>query len=110
MIVSECDIGKLLLSNVNISTLSREDKYKILIAESNPNPRSYPRTRLYASGPYRQFNPAWLKQYPWLHYSRQVDGVFCRTCTFLLQIQLVGTSWASLLLSHFALGSTRLKR
>ena len=66
---SECDIGKLLLSNVNISTRSREDKYKILIAESNPDPRSYPRTRLYASGPYRQFNPAWLKQYPWLHYS-----------------------------------------
>ena len=69
---------------MNISTLSREDKYKILIAESNPNPRSYPRTRLYmyVSGPYRQFNPAWLKQYPRLHYSRQVDGVFCRACIF----------------------------
>ena len=91
MIASECDIGKLLLSNGNITSLSRADKYKILIAEPNPDPRSYPRTHQYASAPYRQFNPAWLKQYPWLHYSRQVDGVFCRACTFLLQIQLVGT-------------------
>ena len=68
VIASECDIGKLLLSNVNISTLSREDKYKILIAESNPEPRSYPYTGPYASAPIPPVQSSLAEQYPWLHY------------------------------------------
>ena len=24
----------------------------------------------------------WLRQHPWLHYSRHVDGAFCRACAF----------------------------
>ena len=57
----------------------------ILVQEPNSNASSYPRTRHYESGSYRQFQPSWLKQHPWLHYSRHVDGVFCRTCVFFTQ-------------------------
>ena len=81
-VIAECDIGKMLVFNVNIDSLSRTEKYKILTTEPDPNPKSYPRTRLYASGAFRQFNPSWLNKYPWLHYSREVDGVFCRACAF----------------------------
>ena len=72
----------MLVFNVNIHSLSRTEKYKILTTEPDPNPRSYPRTQPYASGAFRQFNPSWLKKYPWLHYSQEVDGVFCRACAF----------------------------
>ena len=65
--IAECDIGKMLVFNVNIDSLSRTEKYKILTTEPDPNPKSYPRTQLYAS---------------WLHYSREIDGVFCRACAF----------------------------
>ena len=76
-VASECDIGKLLHSNVNICDLSRPERHKILTTEPNPDPSYYPRTRQF-----RQFLPAWLKQYPWLHYSREMDGAFSRDCTY----------------------------
>ena len=82
--VTECDIGKLLLSGINVQRLNREHILKILSCEPNPN-ASYPRTRPYGSGSYRQFQPSWLKQHPWLHYSQHVDGVFCRACVFFTQ-------------------------
>jgi len=79
--VTECDIGKLLLSGINVQNLNREHIFKILSCEPNSN-ASYPRTQPYGSGSYRQFQPSWLKQHPWLHYSQHVDGVFCRACVF----------------------------
>lgn len=62
--------------------LSREEVYHILTSEPNPDTTIYPRTRTQSSGAYRQFQPSWLKQYPWLHYSKHADGVFCRACAF----------------------------
>ena len=53
---------------------------RILTAEPNRNPSTYPRTRPYPSSSLRQFQPSWMKQYPWLHYSRFADGAFCRAC------------------------------
>ena len=82
--VTECDIGKLLLSGINVQRLNREYIFKILSCEPIPN-ASYPRTRPYGSGSYRQFQPSWLRQHPWLHYSQHVDGVFCRACVFFTQ-------------------------
>ena len=35
-----------------------------MVHESNSNGSSYPRTCLYESGSYRQFQPSWLKQHP----------------------------------------------
>jgi hypothetical protein len=48
--------------------------------EPNPNASSYLRTRPCESSALSQFQPSWLKQYPWLHYSRHIDGAYCRAC------------------------------
>lgn len=85
-IAAECDIGKLLDAGKDLQQLSWE-KYCILIV--NPilqcmyvDPTSYSCTHPYTSGSFGQFQPAWLKQYPWLQYSKHVDGVFCHACVF----------------------------
>ena len=37
------------------------------------------------------FQPSWLKSFPWLHYSHHVDGAFCCACAiFLSEGQTVG--------------------
>ena len=95
------DIGQLLAEKRNIAELTREQMYSILKAEPNPDTSAYPRTRrgkvdrhgkvdrrgkVDGSGTKsqptatRQFLPSWFKQYNWIHYSRYVDGVFCRFC------------------------------
>lgn len=85
------DIGALLNSGTtSIRDLSREYIYRILTSKANPNPASYPRTRLYPSGPYWQFQPAWVRQHPWLYYSRHCDGAFCRACVFFAPEQVGG--------------------
>ena len=76
----ECDIGKLLSSHVDLQQLSRHEKYQLLRTEPNSDPSVYSRTRPYPSSSFRQFQPSWMKQYPWLHYSQFADGVFCRAC------------------------------
>ena len=80
--IAECDIGKLLDSGIDLRKLSREEKYRILTTDPSLDSSSYPHKRPYASGSFRQFQPEWLRQYPWLHYSRHVDGAFCRACAF----------------------------
>ena len=55
--------------------------YRILTAEPSADPSAYTRTPAYPGSTYlRQFQPAWLKQYPWLNYSCNFDGVFCKSC------------------------------
>ena len=81
-IVAECDIGKMLNYGIDLHCLGREEKYRILKREPTLHPSAYPRTCPYASGPFRQFQPSWLVQYPWLHYSPFCDGAFCRACAF----------------------------
>ena len=71
------DIGKLVQSHQDLNQLSGDIKYRVLTTEPDGNPLSYPRTRPSNSAPYRQFQPSWLKQYPWLHYSRHDDGMYC---------------------------------
>ena len=79
---SDCDIGQLLQRHQTLKNIDRETMYQIITSEPNPDPSSYPRSRPSASSSFRQFQPNWLKQYPWLHYSRSVDGAFCRACAF----------------------------
>lgn len=81
LVTSDCDIGQL-LEHTDLRTLSSEHRYRVLTTEVNPDSSSYPRTRPYGSGSFRQFQPAWKKQYTWLHYSRHLDGVFCHACAF----------------------------
>ncbi len=78
---TECDIGKILhLRSGSLRDLSREEKYCILSKDPNSDVSVYPRTRPYGSGAFRQFQPSWLAQFPWIHYSTFCDGVFCRAC------------------------------
>ena len=70
--------------------LSRENKHRILTTEPDSDPSSFPRTRPSESVPYRQFQPNWLKQYPWLHYSQHDDGVYCRSCVLFAPKQVGG--------------------
>ena len=86
----ECDIGKLLELHTDMHQLSRENKYHIVTLEPNPDASSYPRTRPCESSAFRQFQPSWLKQYTWLHYSCRVDGAYCRTCVLFAPDQAGG--------------------
>ena len=82
LLTYKTDIGSLLESGIDIRhDLSREEVYNILISKPNPDPTSSPRTHLQSSGSFWQFQPSWLKPYPWLHH-RQIDGVFCHACAF----------------------------
>ena len=78
---TEYDIGKVIESDVSVKDLSRDAKFKILTLEVNPDVSCYPR-RTYNSGSSRQFQRTWKKQYPWLHYSKHLDGFFCHACVF----------------------------
>ena len=77
---AECDICMLLHLGIDIRNLNREQKCQILKREPKPHSSAYPRTRPYDSGPFHQFKPSWLVQYPWLHYSPFCDSAFCRAC------------------------------
>ena len=83
---TEYDIGKVIESDVSVKDLSRDAKFKILTLEVNPDVPCYPR-RAYNSGSSRQFQPTWKKQYPWLHYSKHLDGFFAMHVCSLHQIQ-----------------------
>ena len=85
-------LGKLLDLNINIDDLSREEKYQLLTTDPCTDSSSYPRTRSSESAPYRQFQPSWLKSYPWLHYSHHVDGVYCRACAVFITENVGGQS------------------
>ena len=86
----DCDIGKLLHLGKDLHSLDTKNKYQILKRESNPHPSAYPRTRPYSSGTFRQFQPSWLVQYPWLHYSAFCDGAFCRACALFAPERIGG--------------------
>uniref|UniRef100_A0A1X7VGF4 DUF4371 domain-containing protein n=1 Tax=Amphimedon queenslandica TaxID=400682 RepID=A0A1X7VGF4_AMPQE len=75
-----CDIGQLLETHRNIRTsnISRDYIFRILKREPDFNPLL---TRQ-STGCNRQFQPTWMKKFPWLHYSHHVVGVFCRACVF----------------------------
>lgn len=82
-VAAECDIGKMLeLGRDCLRNLSRDEMYKVLTREPSNDPASYPRTRPYGTGAFRQFQPSWLVQFPWLHYSPFCDGAYCRACAF----------------------------
>ena len=76
----ECDIGKLLHNGINIQNLTREQKYRLLTCNPNPNSSSYPRSHLCASDSLWQFQPKWIKKHPWIHYSVHVNGIYCQAC------------------------------
>ena len=87
-------------------SFDKDHRYRILKREPNLHPSAHPRTCQYSSGPTRQFQPSWVVQYPWLHYSVFRDGAFCKACAFfapeMVRGQVLGqfvtkpfTTWAN---------------
>ena len=66
------------------TTLSRQDKYHILTSEPSCDASAYPRTHTSKSKSLRQFQPSWLKSFPWPDYSHHADGAFFCVCAILL--------------------------
>lgn len=97
----ECDVGKLQDMRIDLRQLSRDDKCRLLKAQPNSDPSSYPRTRPYPTSSFRQFQPSWLKQHPWLHYSRFADGAFCRACVLFAPHQVGGQDLGQFVTSPF---------
>ena len=55
--------------------------YQILTGDPNTESSSYPRTQQTFSSPYlHEFQPEWVRSFPWLHYSKHTDGAFCQAC------------------------------
>ncbi len=84
--------------------------YRVLKTEPDSNPSSYLRTRPCQSGSFRQFHPSWVSKYRWLHYSRHVNGAYCRACVCSVQVMLVVSHWGTLLQPHLHLGLRCLRR
>ena len=100
--VSECDIGKLLEQDTDFQQLDRDVKYRILITEPNSDASLYPRTRPFESSSYQcQFQPGWSKSFPWLHYSRHMDGAFCRAGIFFAPQKVGGQNLGSFVTKSF---------
>ena len=97
----ECDIGKLQNSHIILQQLPRDTIYQILTTEPNSDPSSYPRTRPYPSSSLRQFQPSWVKQHPWLHYSQFLDGAFCRACALFAPSNVGGQDLGKFVTSPF---------
>ena len=96
-----CDIGKLQDSGVDVKGLSRDDKYRLLTTEPNPDPLSYLRTRPCPSSNLRRFKPDWLKLHPWMHYSCFSDGVYCHACVVFSPHQVGGHDLGKFVLKPF---------
>lgn len=85
------DIAQLLkINNGKLNNLSQSEMYRILTTECDSNPSSYPRSRPCKTGLARQFQPTWLSKFRWLHYSRSVDGAYCRACVLFGPTQVYG--------------------
>ena len=63
----------------DIQDLSNQRKYEVMnnVWSLNTN-FQFPKSK--ESGRARRFNPAWLKDFPWLVYSKYLDGAFCLAC------------------------------
>ena len=96
-----CDIGKHHESGVDIKGLSRDDKYRLLATEPNPDLLSYPRTRPCPSSNLRWFKPDWLKLHSWMHYSCFYDGLYCRACIVFCPHQVGGHDLGKFVLKSF---------
>lgn len=86
-----CDIGRLLAQKTNLKQIGRLAMYQILTGDPNTDSSSYPRTQQTSSSPYlRQFQPEWVRSFPWLHYSKHTDGAFCRACALIAPSDVKG--------------------
>ena len=84
------DIGSLLgetltadgIKNV-VEQLSTGEKYTLLVNHFIPDENfNFPST--FINRFKRRFQPHWVKEFPWMVYSKARDGVFCKYCSLLV--------------------------
>ena len=63
-----------------VSALSPCQKYSLLTKHFKPD-RGFLFPKTYSNGCNRSFQLSWLERYPWLIYSKEVDGGFCKYCS-----------------------------
>ena len=67
-----------------IKSLTSIQKYKLLTEHYTPgNSFSFP--KVFNNGCYRSFQLKWLKKYPWLVYSKALNGGFCKHCALFVK-------------------------
>ena len=81
------DLGLILRESLTVSEVSRAisgltpgQKYTLLMEHYKPD-RSFIFPKVHSNGCHRSFQQKWLDRYPWLVYSKEVDGGFCKFCS-----------------------------
>ena len=75
--VDKYDIG---LLSKNISALTQAEKLTALKNISKPNLHFCFPTSIESGNRKRKFTQKWFEIYPWVAYSRYLDGAFCKYC------------------------------
>ena len=70
-----------------VGALTSGQKYALLTSHQRPDPQfAFP--KVYHSGCMRSFQHKWLNKYPWLVYSKNLDGGFCKFCALFAKNRL----------------------
>jgi len=72
------DIG-LLVQNGKFKSLSDSEKLRVIQDHFVPE-KNFDFPKVYMNGCNRSFSAGWLTTYPWLVYSKSLDGGFCLPC------------------------------
>ena len=75
--MNKYDIG---LVYSNVDSLNDAELYHFIIHAWRPEKTFVFPTTVELAGKCRKFCPAWLDAYPWLVYSKYLDGCFCLPC------------------------------
>ena len=83
------DVGKHLTSKTNLRTLTAPEKLGIIDNHFKPGEDyEFPRTDINKCN--TAFRHQWLATYPWLVYSKEVDGGFCLPCVLFATKEKLG--------------------
>ena len=85
------DIGHVIHEGMSVEEVSRAvlalspcQKYLLLTKHFKPD-KGFLFPKMYSNGCNRSFQLSWLEKYPWLVYSKEVDGGFCKYCSLFVK-------------------------
>lgn len=85
------DIGLIIKEGMSVEevshavlALSPSQKYQLLTKHFKPD-QQFLFPKIYSNGCNRSFQLSWLEKYPWLVYSKEVDGGFCKYCSLFVK-------------------------
>ena len=85
------DIGLIIKEGMSVEevshavlALSLSQKYLLLTEHFKPD-HQFLFPKIYSNGCNRSFQLSWLEKYPWLVYSKEVDGGFCKYCSLFVK-------------------------